>query len=267
MKTSFSSLQLVLFALFSFILSSCVQTEEILKFKEDGKVEYEINVKVASFDEKKVQQESGPNVAEELKKNFNKMKEELNFGDEIKIIGTKEILEGGYQGAQVTLEIPDTKSLQKMAIDKPDVEMPDLDKAVKPNQENPEQQKKKVKRQLSGWKIEKLSNGNYLLSRKVEQEAKNSSEKIAKGKSKKSEDKNKATKLKDEQEQKALMGAMIGMRYEIISPFEIVSSNAQQHVGQSLRWQVNAGYLLEKAFEMRAEVKAHPLLEQFVVIK
>ena len=57
---------------------------------------------------------------------------------------------------------------------------------------------------------------------------------------------------------------IVSFRFELISPTEVVRSNANQQIGNSLRWQTNIGYLVSEPFKMEAEIKFSPELEKML---
>ncbi len=239
-----------IFSLFLFLssFSACFQFEEVLELKgsEDSVMHFAMKLPASGEKDKKNVKTSEKNF-EQIKSEFEKEKLAP-----LKLLGFKVNERDGYIWAGFDFGIPNLKALKMF------YENFNLMSAKPKDEKNsePSAKEKEVQQVLAkaNFSLKKLSNGNLLFTRTFTPAA----------------DKTKKISKKDKKEEAPIPSPedglldIVSFRFELISPTEIVKSNASQQMGQSLRWQTNIGYLVSQPFKMEAEIKSSPELEKML---
>lgn len=232
--------------------SACFQFEEVLELKgnQDSIMHFAMKLPADLEKDKKNIEKSEKNF-EVIKQDF----EKENLAP-LKLLGFKATHKDGYLWAAFDFGIPNLKALKLF------YENFNL-MSAKPKEETKAEPSIKEKNlqevfTKASFSLKKLSNGNLLFTRTFTPPVSAEKEKKTK--------KNK----KDEQEKSPISSPeeglmdIVSFRFELISPTEIVKSNASQQMGNSLRWQTNIGYLISQSFKMEAEIKSSPELEKML---
>lgn len=242
-------------------LQGCIQLEEVTQLAADGSAKVQFMFRIP-LDENKDKNKQLKEDLEKQQQDIEKIKQKLsaeNTGKKVKIENASAELKDGYARIAIRYFAPRLNDLKEFYKDF-DLSMPGDEKSA---QKAPVE-KKKAETVIAGgdFEIKKLKNGNILITRfftppppekkKVEKEKSDTSDK----------DKEKSDPISGLGSPESMLYEMMSFRFELIVPTEVVSSNAHQQVGQSLRWVVNMGTLMNKPFKMTAEIKANPELEK-----
>ncbi|MBF0492181.1 MAG: hypothetical protein HQM15_05320 [Deltaproteobacteria bacterium] len=239
--------------LFLSSFSACFQFEEVLELKggQDSIMHFAMKLPTGGEKDKKNVDKSEKNF-EQIKRDFEKQ----NLSP-LKLVGFKANEKDGYVWAGFDFAIPSLKALKVF------YENFNLMSANPKDEKKPEPsvKEKEIQNVLAkaSFSLKKLSNGNLLFSRTFTPPP--STEKNKKSQKKGKNDKKEEAAISNPEE--GLMD-IVSFRFELISPTEIVKSNAAQQMGNSLRWQTNIGYLVSQPFKMEAEIKSSLELEKML---
>ncbi len=239
-----------------FSLSACFQFEEVLQLSENGEILMDFQMKIP-MEPGQGKKDKKPTPSDPTLKG---LKEGLRQEEiaPLKLIKVKEESRDGYVWGGFTLSAPSLKDLKKfyqnfdLKSSPPKVPLGD----EKPSNEKAGKDKVLEETLAKGdFKIQKLKNGHLLITRTFTPPPAQIEKKSA------ARQKNGKQEESAQNPEDGLMD-IVSFRFEFISPTNVISTNAQQQYGRSLRWSTNLGYLTSKPFKMEMEIESNPALDR-----
>lgn len=219
----------------------CLEISELLKINKDGTVDYTMSISIPELPEKggKKGVEDQKEMEEDIQEFFS-----VNVGKGLAFVGKSDEVLHGIKVFSLKLKadkLTDLNQFYKLLAKKPTT-----------NKKGEKDKGKEAFNQLYStalFKVKKTKKGTLKITRSF------SPPKIKEDTSK-AKDKEKLGKDLD----KMVMN-MLGFRFEIIVPTQVIETNGLQIIPGDLRWETTMGYLSKSPFELNFEIQSTPELE------